>query len=135
LTTLGTRVAGDRPTTTASVGSTRVGSTAGASSAPISDEDLHLLRRFEPTIRYNHGELFFPTSVEPYIADCDLWVGRSERDRTLIVPHGELTADSAATVETPPGKSLFLRIVQRPLCTARARARGCLRQGLDELDS
>jgi hypothetical protein len=103
------------PTAAVSVGSTAVGLAADPSSAPIREEDLRLLRSYEPTIRYNHGELFFPTSVEPYIADCDLWVGRSERDRTLIVPHGELTADSAATVETPPGKSLFLRIVQRPL--------------------
>lgn len=84
-------------------------------SAPISAEDLALLRAYEPIIRYNHGELFFPTSVEHYFADCDLWVGRSERDRRLLVPHGQLTADIAASHETPPGQSLFLRLVQHPL--------------------
>jgi hypothetical protein len=87
----------------------------GAATASIPGEDLRLLRSYEPTIRYNHGELFFPTSAEPYIADCDLWVGRSERDRRLLVPHGELTADLAATFDTPPDQSLFLRIVQHPL--------------------
>ena len=53
--------------------------------------------------------------MEPYLAECDLWVGRSQRDRTLLVPKGELTSDRLATFETPPGKSLFLRLVQQPL--------------------
>jgi hypothetical protein len=77
--------------------------------------DLDLLRAYEPIIRYNQGELFFPASVESYLPECDLWVGRSERDRTLLVPIGELTPDRLGTYETPPGTSLFLRLVQAPL--------------------
>jgi hypothetical protein len=78
-------------------------------------EDLQLLRAFEPILRYNHGELFFPTSVDTYLPECDLWVGKSQRDRTLLVPRGELTPERLAMYETPPGKSLFLRLVQQPL--------------------
>jgi hypothetical protein len=77
--------------------------------------DLDLLRAYEPVIRYNQGELFFPTSVDAYLPMCDLWVGRSQRDRTLLVPVGELTPDALATHETPPDMSLFLRLVQKPL--------------------
>jgi hypothetical protein len=88
----------------------------GEAPAPnAAQDDLRLLRAFEPILRYNHGELFFPTSVDRYLPECDLWVGRSQRDRTLLVPRGELTPDRLATYETPPGKSLFLRLVQQPL--------------------
>ena len=38
-------------------------------------DDLALLRAFEPIVRYNEGELFFPTGVEGYLAECDLLVG------------------------------------------------------------
>ena len=41
---------------------------------PLSD--LELLRAFEPIVRYTRGELFFPTGVEGYLAECDLLVGR-----------------------------------------------------------
>ena len=77
--------------------------------------DLELLRAYEPILRYTQGELFFPTSVEPYIAECDLWVGRSERERRLLVPYGELTTDRLAEFTTPPDETLSLRLVQRPL--------------------
>ena len=88
---------------------------AGVLPSPPADDDLALLRAFEPILRFNHGELFFPTAVDAYLEECDLWVGRSQRDRTMLVPRGELTPDRLATYETPPGKSLFLRLVQQPL--------------------
>jgi hypothetical protein len=88
---------------------------AGSARAAAAIGDLALLRRFEPILRYNEGELFFPSPVETYLAECDLWVGSSQRQRTLLVPRGELTPDLLATFETPPGQSLFLRLVQAPL--------------------
>jgi len=110
------------PTTVEAPGSTSapVPATAPAgpvdpASEPTPPEDLRLLRAYEPILRYNLGELFFPTSVDTYLPECDLWVGRSQRDRTLLVPVGGLTPETVATFETPPGKSLFLRLVQQPL--------------------
>ena len=44
--------------------------------------DQDLLAAFEPTIRFTQGEMFFPSAVEPYLAEADLWVGR-ERERTF----------------------------------------------------
>jgi hypothetical protein len=77
--------------------------------------DLDLLQTFEPVVRYTNGELFFPTGVEHYLAECDLLVGPSERERRVLVPQGELTPASLATFIAPPGESLYLRLVQKPL--------------------
>ena len=89
----------------------------------IEDEvatDLRLLRAYEPVVRYNHGELFFPTNVEGYLRECDLLVGSSERDREVIVPVGELTPERLATATARPGETLYLRLVQRPMPVATA---------------
>lgn len=88
--------------------------------------DAELLREYEPILRFTKGELFFPADAESYIAECDLWQGRSERDSALVVPYGHLTPARLAEVEAPPGERLFLRFVQRPLTgveLARWRAR------------
>jgi hypothetical protein len=77
--------------------------------------DLELLRAHEPIVRYNHGELFFPIDVDGYLAECDLLVGTSERDRRVIVPVGELTPDRLAAMTARPGETLYLRLVQQPL--------------------
>jgi len=78
-------------------------------------DDLALLRAFEPIIRYNQGELFFPGAVEGYLAECDLLQGTSERDRSVVVARGLVTKDVIATWIAPPGTSLYLRYVQEPL--------------------
>ena len=78
--------------------------------------DLDLLRRFEPVIRYTHGEFFFPMAVDDYIAECDLWGVDSAGQRALLVPAGHLTVDDLATWRSRvPDRSLFLQFVQQPL--------------------
>ena len=84
--------------------------------------DQDLLRTYEPVVRFNHGELFFPTHVDGYLAECDLLLGSSERDREVLVPVGGLTTDRLAAAVAPPGETLYLRLVQRPLAATRARA-------------
>ena len=77
--------------------------------------DVDLLRAYEPVVRYNHGELFFPTHVDGYLAECDLLVGSSERDREILVPVGGLTTERLAAAVAKPGETLYLRLVQRPM--------------------
>jgi hypothetical protein len=77
--------------------------------------DLELLRAYEPIIRYTDGELFFPSAVEPYLAECDLLVGTSEGHTRLLVGRGGLDAAMLAEQTAPPGETLFLRLVQEPL--------------------
>jgi hypothetical protein len=81
----------------------------------VAGVDLDLLRAYEPIVRYNYGELFFPTHVDGYLGVCDLLVGTSERDREVVVPVGELTADRLASAEARPGETLYLRLVQQPM--------------------
>ena len=77
--------------------------------------DLELLRAYEPVIRYTNGELFFPTAVEPYLAECDLLVGTSEGHTRLLVERGGLDTTILGEQTAPPGETLFLRLVQEPL--------------------
>ncbi len=77
--------------------------------------DLELLRAYEPVIRYTNGELFFPTAVEPYLAECDLLVGTSEGHTRLLVERGGLDTTVLSKETAPPGETLFLRLVQEPL--------------------
>ena len=65
--------------------------------------DLELLRAYEPIIRYTHGELFFPAAVEPYLAACDLLVGSTEGPTRLLIPNGELDAETLARQPLRPG--------------------------------
>ena len=58
--------------------------------------DLELLRRYEPIIRYTHGEYFFPMAADDYVAACDLWAVDAAGERSLLVPAGELTIDDLA---------------------------------------
>ena len=77
--------------------------------------DIALLREYEPIVRYNQGELFFPAAVDGYLAECDLLTGTSDRDQTVLVPRGELTSEILGNFLAEPGKSLYLRLVQKPL--------------------
>src|SRR5512135_3325804 len=52
---------------------------------PASAPDLELLRRYEPVLRFTHGEQFFPTDVEQYVRACSLWAHDPDgRDRLLV---------------------------------------------------
>ncbi len=78
--------------------------------------DLALLRRFEPILRFTHGELFYPSPADGYVERCDLLAGRSARDRRVLLPVGELTlAGLAAVGDSAPGETQYLRFVQQPL--------------------
>ena len=53
--------------------------------------------------------------MEGYLAECDLLVGTSERQRRVVVQRGSLTPASLATFTAPPSRVLYLRLVQQPL--------------------
>ncbi len=78
-------------------------------------DDLELLRAYEPVIRYTNGELFFPSAVEPYLADCDLLVGSQVGHARLLIGRGGLDATILSQQTAPAGETLFLRLVQQPL--------------------
>lgn len=60
------------------------------------ESNLTLLRRFEPIVRYTHGEQFFPMDVEPYVETCGLWTQRLGEAPACLIPEGELTLSKLA---------------------------------------
>lgn len=78
-------------------------------------EDISLLRRFEPVVRFTDGEHFFPMAAESYVAACDLLRSTPGTTSEVIVPAGELTLDRLAEVRPIPGEDRYLRFVPRPM--------------------
>lgn len=61
-------------------------------------DDLALLRRFEPVLRYTRGERFFPMDVSYYVRECSLWMQRPGTAPRCLVPEGSLTLDTLGKV-------------------------------------
>src|SRR4051794_35185817 len=86
------------------------------------DRDLALLRAHEPVVRYTKGELFLPTAVDPYVAQCSLWAGQDEGDADCIVAAGDLTLERLCQEGVAQqDRPLSLRFVQAPLRGAAYR--------------
>jgi hypothetical protein len=84
-------------------------------SDPAGTGDVELLQAYAPALHYTFGELFFPAAVESYLPECDLFTGRSGRDRDLLVPVGQLTEESLVSYHAQPGETLSMRLVQHPM--------------------
>ncbi len=78
--------------------------------------DLDLLRKYEPVVRFTAGELFFPCAIEGYLARCSLWSADSERESKQLVAPGQLTPDSLGSYRSVSlGSRLYLQYVSAPL--------------------
>jgi hypothetical protein len=105
--------------------------TAGTVAAEADAADnVRLLRRYEPVLRFTRGELFLPMPVESYLAKCSLWrlagpgrkPGRRRSGERLCLP-GELTPARLASISSSwPAGDLSLRFVERPLARREVRA-------------
>ena len=107
---------------------------AGAADAAVADagaaEDIRLLRRYEPVLRFTQGELFLPMPVESYLGSCSLWrldgpgrkLGR-RRSEQCLCPAGDLTPAGLAAISASwPARDLSLRFVAHPLGRRAFRA-------------
>jgi len=88
--------------------------TVALSEAPAAHQvDMALLRRFEPLIRYNRGERFFPVGVERYVRESSLWMQRPGEEPLLLVPEGELTLEKLAEPRPADfGTVYFLKFIE-----------------------
>lgn len=89
-------------------------------------DDLTLLRRFEPVLRFTRGEKFFPMDVSTYVQRCSLWVQRPNQLPLRLVPQGELTLDMLGEQRVHGnGAIYFLKFIEpmnvRELATYRLR--------------
>ena len=88
--------------------------------SPSQRDDLELLAAYEPVVRFNDGELFFPTAVEDHVACCDLMERVPGGPPRVLVPRGELTLDRLAEIGAAhPGPGLYLRLVDEPFSRTR----------------
>lgn len=73
-----------------------------AKPSPLSDpeQELALLRRFEPVIRFTRGEHFFPCDVDDYVAHCSLWRQLPGREAECLIPAEQLTLETLGTFST-----------------------------------
>jgi hypothetical protein len=92
--------------------------------ASAAEDDLRLLRAYEPVLRYTRGELFLPMSVELYLSWCSLWLRPDDsRRRRQIAAAGELDPDRLAELgRRHTGQDLSLRLVGEPLGRRELRA-------------
>ncbi len=78
-------------------------------------DDLTLLRRHEPVVRFTEGEHFFPMAAEAYVRACDLLLATPGERPYVAVPAGDLTLDRLAAERPVPGEERYLRFVPRPM--------------------
>lgn len=78
--------------------------------------DLTLLKRHEPVVRYTKGELFFPCAVDEYLRRCSLCLRDAKGVERQLIVEGSLSAEKLAQFrEVPAGHTLYLRFVDKPL--------------------
>ncbi len=80
---------------------------------PASAEDLELLQRYEPVVRYTQGEQFFPTDVERYVGECSLWAHYPDGHNELLVRQDSLSIrDLIEPRPAPFGTVFYLRFIE-----------------------
>jgi hypothetical protein len=72
----------------------------------IEDDDLALLRAYEPVLRFTRGEYFYPVSVENYVGQASLWRSEPGAGPAEAVPAGGL---DLATLPAAAGGEQGLR--------------------------
>jgi hypothetical protein len=60
------------------------------------DEDLRLLRAYEPVVRLTQGEFFLPVGVEDYVRNAALWFTGADDVPVMLAGPGSLDLDSLA---------------------------------------
>lgn len=78
-------------------------------------DDIALLQRFEPVLRFTSGEMFFPMAAESYVPACDLLRAVPGHQPEVVIPAGSLTLDILATQRPIPGEERYLRFVPKPM--------------------
>ena len=82
---------------------------------PPPPDDLALLRRFEPVVRFTNGEQFFPMDVDRYIEASRLCVQRPNDVAEVVVPQGKLTVPLLVQQRRDVPGSVFYLSFAEPL--------------------
>ncbi len=97
----------------------------------LRENEVALLRRYEPVIRFSRGEQFYPMDAEAYIRQAQLCVLRVNELPTTLIERGELTGEILGHIRLDdPGSIYYLQFVE-PLAQAdvqRFRRESTLRE-------
>src|SRR5665811_255500 len=99
---------------------------------PQDDQDLSLLRRFEPQLRFNAGELFRPMDIDTFLTHTDLVVARKREAPQVLESRPNVTQETlVASGQAAAEGKIHLRLVDRTLTAIQLvsfRARSELRE-------
>lgn len=70
-------------------------------------DQIALLRRFEPILKFTQGESFYPMDVNAYLLASSLWRDRKGCEPECIVPQGELNLGVLGQIETTEKDSVY----------------------------
>ena len=79
-------------------------------------DDLELLRRHEPILRFNKVELFLPADVGAYVEACSVWERDADGSDQKLAEPGETDLDGLAQLgRDRASRTMHLRYVHTPL--------------------
>ncbi len=79
----------------------------------LAQQHAALLRRFEPILRFTHGERFFPMDVDRYVINSSFWVQRPNQPSERMHPQGELTLEKLSQSRREPFDSIqYLKFIE-----------------------
>jgi len=61
-------------------------------------DQIPLLQRFEPILRFTHGERFFPYHVDDYVKEASLWVKKPKKLPERMVSEDDLNLDTLGSL-------------------------------------
>ncbi len=77
----------------------------------LSDEDIALLRRFEPVLRFTYGEQFYPMDARHYIGMARLYCQRPDEPVEELVVRYQVTPEKLVqSRHDPPGTYYYLSV-------------------------
>lgn len=89
---------------------------------PSAGDDLALLRRFEPVLRFTRGEELYPTDVDWYVRQSSLWLSHADGRRELLVEEGDLDLDLLGEERTVERGAMLHLTFSDPLNLAQLSA-------------
>jgi len=61
-------------------------------------DQVSLLKRFEPILKFSQGERFFPYDVSAYVAESSLWTIKPNKPAVELLPEGELDLETLGSL-------------------------------------
>ncbi len=77
------------------------------------EQEIELLRRFEPELRFTRGETFFPLDVEPYVHASSLWMQGNNQEAICLIPQGEVSLEKLSESRMDGSQTVYyLRFIE-----------------------